>query len=128
MALAELEIHNRAPTTNEWEAMTRIAREALEIVLGTERAKAEIALYKLYLLDTNQHGPTWFETWTMPNEDLVHFYYQKTVIGAARMDRKSPVLDKEEQKVVDEFGTRLKSAGLLFSYVPNNPRGFHRVK
>lgn len=128
MVPAETEVQHRTPTREEWDQMATLAREALEEVLGEDGARLEIILHKLYFMDTNQYGPDWIETWAMPSEDLNLFYRQKMVIAAARMSRQSPVLDDEEKKVVDVFSTRLKSTGLLFSYVPNNPRGFHKQK
>lgn len=126
--MPEFEIQQRASTKNEWENMGKLAREALESVLGKEGADLEIALTKIYLLETNQGEPSWLEILTL-SDDLRHsFYFNKTLIEAARMSRKSPILDQEEQKVVDQFGLRLRKAGLLFSQVPNSPRGFHRIK
>lgn len=128
MTAEDVEVHRRAPTREEWDKMATLAREALEEVLGEDGAGLEITLHQIYLMDTNQYGPDWIETWTMPNEDLDLFYKQKTVIAAARMSRQYFTLDEDEKRVVGEFGTRLKTADLLFSYTPNNPRGFHRQK
>lgn len=119
MISPELEINQRTPTKDEWKNMAKLAREALENVLGKEGADLEIALTRIYLIETKKR---------IDDDFGESFYFNRILIEAARMNRKTPALTDEERKVVDTFSTKLIERNLIFSQVPNSPRGLHRMK
>lgn len=117
--MPELEIHQRTPTKDEWENMGNLAREALESVLGKDGTELEIALTKIYLIETKKR---------IDDDFGESFYFNRILIEAARMNRKTPALTDEERKVVDTFSTKLIKRNLIFSQGPHSPGGLHRMK